>query len=112
MLSPGYHISFSPQVGGTLLEAQLGRATAAVFVVHEFRMTATVDAKLRANAGALNFFLRLLQSRNGGQDDDLLLHSGDIIGPILIAERRVVGTVRMPCHIPLSIGKIRTDRLG
>ncbi len=47
-------------IGGTLLEAKLQRASKAVFLVHEFRTMATVDAKLDANANALNQFLRFL----------------------------------------------------
>jgi hypothetical protein len=34
-----------------------------------------------------------------------------IIDPISIIERSTSGGVRMPCHIPLFIGKIRTETL-
>jgi|SRR5579872_152489 len=98
-------------IAGTLLEAGIQEATAAVFVVHEFRTKATSDTKLQANADALNSFLRLFQSVNGGLDDDVQLQLGEMIGPISIIERPVSGAVKMPCQIPLFIGKIRTDRL-
>jgi hypothetical protein len=96
---------------GTLLEAQIQEATTAVLLVHEFRTTATVDAKLEANAEALHQFLRLFYSRNGGPDEDLPLRPGEMIGPISITERSIAGRPTMPSEIPLFIGKIRTDRL-
>jgi hypothetical protein len=98
-------------IAGTLLEAEIQEATTAVFLVHEFRTRATVDSKLQANADALNSFLRLFQSVNGGLDEDVQLRPGEMIGPISITERPVIGGVKMPCEIPLFIGKIRTDRL-
>jgi hypothetical protein len=39
-------------VAGTLLEAQLQNAEVAIFLVHEFRTTATLDVKLEANEKA------------------------------------------------------------
>jgi hypothetical protein len=99
-------------IGGTLLEAQLQNATVAVFVVHVFRTSKTTDAKLQANEAALSGFLLLLQERNGGSDGDNLLHDGHLIGPISIIERPAIGGVRMPCHIPLFIGKITTEILA
>ena len=99
-------------IAGTLLEAGIRGAITAIFLVHEFRTTATVDAKMEANADALNSFLSLLQSVNGGPDEDRQLQPGEIIGPILIIERPVAGSARLPCQIPLFIGKIRTDRLS
>jgi hypothetical protein len=99
-------------IGGTLLEAQLQHAMMAVFVVHEFRTTATVDAKLEANAGALNRFLRLLKANSKGEDRDLDLDVGHMHGPISIIESPSAGATKMPCHIPFFIGKIRTDRVG
>jgi len=99
-------------VGGTLLEAKLQHATKAVFLIHEFRTTATTDAKLDANASALNRFLRLLKSTNSDGSEDLELESGQIVGPISITDHHVAGTVKIPCDIPLFIGKIRTDRRG
>jgi len=100
-----------PAIAGTLLEAQLQKATTAVFIVHEFRTIATVDTKLEANADALNDFLSLFYSRNGGPDEELQLQLGEMIGPISITERPVAGAPTMPSEIPLFIGKIRTDRL-
>ena len=96
-------------IGGTLLEAQLQNATIAVFVIQVFRTPMTTDAKLEANEAALSSFLLLLQERNGGSDGDSQLLNGHIIGPISIIERPTKGDVRMPCHIPLFIGKIRTE---
>ena len=98
-------------IAGTLLEAQLQGATTAVFVVHEFRTNLTEDAKLAANAGALNSFLHFFCSVNGGPDEDLHLRPGEIIGPISITERPLAGVAVMPFQIPLFIGKVRTDRL-
>jgi hypothetical protein len=60
-------------IAGTLLEAQIQEATIAVFLVHEFRTTATVDVKMKANAETLDSFLRLLYSFNGGPNEDLQL---------------------------------------
>ena len=99
-------------IGGTLLEAKLQRASKAVFLVHEFRTMSTVDAKMDANANALNSFLRLLQTLNNGEAEDTKLESGHIVGPIFITDRRVEGAIKIPCDVPLFIGKIRTDRLG
>ena len=98
-------------IAGTLLEAEIQEAATAVFLVHEFRTTATVDTKLQANADALNSFLRLLHSLNGGPDEDVRLRLGEMIGPISFIERPVTGAKKMPCQIPFFIGKIRTDRL-
>jgi len=99
-------------IGGTLLEAKLREASKAVFLVHEFRTTATVDAKLDANANALNGFLRLLHSTNKGVGEDLELEGGHIVGPISITDGPVAGAIKIPYGIPLYIGKIRSDRLG
>jgi hypothetical protein len=99
-------------IGGTLLEAQLQKASKAVFLVHEFRTMSTVDAKLDANANELNTFLHLLQSANKGGGEDLKLESGRLIGPISITDHPVAGAIKVPCDIPLFIGKIRTDRLA
>jgi hypothetical protein len=99
-------------IGGTLLEAKLQHASKAVFLVHEFRTTATVDAKLEANVNALNRFLRLLLSANQGADAGLEVRIGQLVGPISIADRPMEGAIKVPCDIPLFIGKIRTDRLA
>ena len=96
-------------IGGTLLEAQLQNATIAIFVVHVFRTSKTSDVKLEANEVALNSFLFLLQERNGGSGENNQLHDGHIIGSISIIERPTKGDVKMPCHVPLFIGKIRTE---
>jgi hypothetical protein len=53
-------------IAGTLLEARLQHASKAVFVVHEFRTTSTVDARMGDNAKALDGFLHLLHSANKG----------------------------------------------
>jgi hypothetical protein len=98
-------------VAGTLLEAKLQRSTKAVFLVHEFRTMETVDAKLIANANALNSFLRLLKSTNQVSGEEMTLEVGQIIGPISIVERPVAGTAVAPSHVPLFVGKLRTDRL-
>ena len=99
-------------IGGTLLEARLQGASKAVFIVHEFRTLSTVDAKMDDNANALNGFLRLLQSANRGSGEDLKLAGGHIVGPISVTDRAVAGSSKVPCNIPLFIGKIRTDRLA
>jgi hypothetical protein len=96
-------------IAGTILEAQIQEATIAVFLVHEFRTMATVDAKLEANARALNSFLCLLYSVNRGPDEELQFRPGEIMGPISIIERAVTGAASMPWQIPLFIGKIRTN---
>jgi hypothetical protein len=98
-------------VSGTLLEAELRGASIAIFVVHEFRTTATDDAKMEANGRALNDFLRLLLSSNGVNDVPMGLAIGQLVGPVPIAERVVDGPCKMPGRIPLYVGKIRTDRL-
>jgi hypothetical protein len=99
-------------IGGTLLEAQLQQATMAVFVVHEFRTPATDDTKLEANANALDGFLRLLDRRNQSAGQNVQLVLGHLIGPISVIGCPADSVAKMPCDIPLFIGKIRTDRLG
>lgn len=99
-------------VAGTLIEAQIQGAATAVFLVHEFRTQSTMDAKLEGNAAAMNRFLRLFYSANGGPDEDVELSPGDLIGPISVIERPLEGAPTMPCEIPLFLGKIRTDLLA
>lgn len=100
-------------IGGTLLEGERQRACKAVFVVHEFRTTKTVDANLNANASALNRFLCVLLSANQAKvGKNFELENGQIFGPILITDRHVPGPIEIPYHIPLFIGKIRTDPLS
>jgi hypothetical protein len=101
-----------PAIAGTLLEARHHGASKAVFVVHEFRTAKTEDANLDANADALNCFLRLFLSANGASaGEDFALENSHIVGPILVAERHVTGSDRIPSQIPLLIGKIRTNLL-
>ena len=97
-------------IAGTLLEAQIQGATTAVFIVHEFRTNLTEDTKLEANADAMNSFLHLFYSVNGGPDECLHVRPGEIVGPISIIEGPLAGPLQCP-SIPLFIGKIRTDRL-
>jgi hypothetical protein len=99
-------------IGGTLLEADRQKASKAVFVVHEFRTAATKDAFLDSNANALNCFLSLLLFGNKAGRKDTQLESGHIIGPISITDRSVEGRIKIPYHIPLFIGKIRTEVEG
>jgi hypothetical protein len=98
-------------IGGTLLEARSQLAAKAVFVVHEFRTTATVDAKLDANANDLTRFVRLLQSskKERGQDSEPEIGR---VGPISMTVLPLPGEISVLYHIPLFIGKIRTDLLG
>lgn len=99
-------------IAGTLLEAEIQRATTAVFVIHEFRTNSTNAAKMDANAEALDNFLRRFFSANSGPDPALHLQVGDLVGPISLTERPVDGALALPVQIPLFIGKIRTDRLA
>ena len=102
-----------PAIAGTLLEAGHRKASKAVFVVHEFRTAKTANANLDANADALNRFLRVFLSANGASaGESFELGCGHIVGPISITERHVEGTTKIPCDIPLFIGKIRTDLLA
>jgi hypothetical protein len=96
-------------IAGTLLEAVRREAAKAIFVIHEFRTSATEDAKLEANSIALNYFLRSLLSTNDGGSKNANLENGQLIGPIKFGHRGAPGTTEFPCHIPLFIGKIRTD---
>lgn len=101
-----------PAIAGTLLEAGHRKASKAVFVVHEFRTRKTTNANLDTNADALNRFLRVFMSANGARAGaNFALENGHIVGPILVTPRLVSGTDKIPCDIPLFIGKIRTDRL-
>lgn len=99
-------------IGGTLLETARQNASKAVFVVHEFRTTTTKDAFLDSNANALNRFLSLLLFANKPGHEDIQLESGHMIGPIIITNRSVQGPIKIPYHVPLFIGKIRTDLLA
>lgn len=102
-----------PAIAGTLLEGEHQKASKAVFVVHEFRTAKTVDAKLDANADVLNGFLRLFLSSNGASiEEDFSFENGHILGPILVTQHPVSGADKIPCDIPLFVGKIRTDLLA
>lgn len=102
-----------PAIAGTMLEAEHQKASKAVFVVHEFRTAKTADANLDANADVLNHFLRLFLSANGASaGESFELGCGRIAGPISVIERHVEGVSKIPCDIPLFIGKIRTDLLA
>ncbi len=96
-------------LGGTLLEADLQGARKAVLVVHEFRTPLTTDVKMNANASALDGFLQLVLASNGSTDTNFGLEPGQLYGPVSIIDRPIVGTSKMPCHIPFFVGKIRTD---
>lgn len=99
-------------VAGTLIEAQAREATTAILLIHEFRTQATVDAKLEDNAEALNRFLSLFCSHNGGPDEAVCLGHGEMLGPISVIERAIAGLPEVTSEIPFFIGKIRTDRLA
>jgi hypothetical protein len=97
-------------IGGTLLEAEQQKTIKAVFVIHEFRTPTTLDINLDVNANALNRFLRLFLSANGASaGEDFELKSGNMLGPISITSRPVAFSTRVPYHVPIFIGKIRTD---
>jgi hypothetical protein len=99
-------------VAGTLLEAQALQASTAVLLIHEFRTQATDDANLRDNAEALNRFLSLFYSHNGGPDEAVCLVHGEMLGPISLFKRAIAGLPEIPSEIPFFVGKIRTDRLA
>ncbi len=97
-------------IAGTLLEAERHGAYKAVFVVHEFRTPLTTDAKMNVNSEALDRFLRLVLQKNGAADQKFALHRDQLVGPVPIVKREFAAVREMPCHVPLYIGKIRTDR--
>jgi hypothetical protein len=67
-------------------------------------------ANLDANAVASSRFLRLFLLTNGtGTSEDFALQDRQVIGPISIAERLPAYATKIPYHIPLFVGKIRTD---
>ncbi len=96
-------------IAGTLLEARQQKAAVAVFIVHEFRTTATIDSKMDENARALNTFLGLLLSANNGAGPDFAMGNGKLVGPISMRKHSKHDVPDLPNHIPLFIGKIRTD---
>ncbi len=96
-------------VAGTLLEANISGATTAVLLIHEFRTYSTIDLKLGENAAALDSFLTLFHSRNGGADEAVSLATGTLHGPISVPARPVTGVPTVISEIPLFIGKIRTE---
>lgn len=95
-------------IGGTVVEAARGNAHAAIFLVHEFRTALTRDEKMDRNGDALDGFLRAFQAAQGLADQGLPLVSGHMIGPIPL--RPILISPSFPAHIPLYIGKLRTDR--
>jgi hypothetical protein len=107
------HYQLFSAIGGTLLEADREGASKAIFIIHEFRTSKTKDAKLSANAQALNQFLELFLSSNGqGPEPDFKFENGRMVGPILLPERSCIHEAKIPHSIPLFIGKIRTDLRG
>ena len=98
-------------VAGTLIEAQARQAKTAILLIHEFRTQATDDANLLDNAEALNRFLSLFYSHNGGHDEAVCLVHGEMLGPISLFTR-AAGLPEGTPEIPFFVGKIRTDRLG
>jgi hypothetical protein len=97
---------------GTLLESENQHSAKAILVIHEFRAPKTCDEKMERNATELNRFLRLLLRQNGAADENFQLHCGQVIGPLPLLERSVGKLRKVPCQIPLFVGKIRTDRVG
>jgi hypothetical protein len=98
-------------VAGTLLEAQARNAAVAILLIHEFRTQSTDDANLRDNGEALNRFLSLFYSHNGGPDEPVCLQHGEMLGPISLVKRAIPGPPEITSEIPFFVGKIRTDRL-
>ena len=98
-------------VAGTLLEAQARNAAVAILLIHEFRTQSTDDANLRDNGEALNRFLSLFYSHNGGPDEPVCLLLGEMLGPISLVKRAIPGPPEITSEIPFFVGKIRTDRL-
>lgn len=97
-------------VAGTLLEAANQRSRLAVFVVHEFRTSATDDRKLAENAAALHDFVAALLAHNSCDSANVVSEDRSLIGPITMCPQGIPSTVPVPTDIPLFIGKIRTDR--
>src|SRR6202035_39980 len=67
---------------------------------------------MERNANKLNSVLRLLLQENGAPDEKFQIQTGKLMGPVLLLERTIDGTRKMPCHIPLFVGKIRTECTG
>jgi hypothetical protein len=89
-------------VAGTLIEARLHGASAAIFLVHQI---GTEDA---ANKQALDEFLSLLYPLNGGPDEPVHLPAGELLGPISVANGDTLGQPTRSDNIPLFIGKFQT----
>jgi hypothetical protein len=96
---------------GTLLEAEDQHSLKAILVIHEFRTPKTDDEKMERNARELDCFLRLLLRQNGAADENFQLRCGQLMGPLPLFDRSVENARKMPYHIPLFVGKIRTDRI-
>lgn len=97
-------------VAGTLLEARRCNASAAIFIVHQFRTRYTDDARIETDAALLDRFVSLLICRNPTKSEaksqDPKFGWGCMVGPIYIGHR-TCGECRwdMPATIPLYIGK-------
>lgn len=91
-------------IAGTLVEADRQGCGLAIFVVHEFRSHATDDERMRENAKTLDGFINLLWATNE-HDRECPPHlcPGHLIGPVRLRNRAGAP------HIPLLIGKVRTD---
>lgn len=83
---------------GSIALAEANAAKLALLIVHEFRTSATHDAKLASNAQDLDRFLGRLASGTETQ-----LESGRIVGPFSTPGHR---------NIAFYVGKLRTDLLG
>ncbi len=82
---------------GTLIEAANQNASHAVLVIHEFIPSTGKTDKAKQNEQDLAAFIKLLS------DGRQTLTIGKLIGPF-----HVPGGGRIPCHIPLYIGKIES----
>jgi hypothetical protein len=83
-----------------------------ILLIHEFRTHASDDANLPDNAEALNRFLSLFCSHNGGPDEAACLVHDEMLGPISLIKRAIVGLPELTSEIPFLVGKIRTDRFA
>ena len=103
----GFFYQLLTAVGGTLIEASVQQASAAVLIFHQFRTFATEDKKMHSNTEALQSFLEAFLRAN---DVDKHLVTDSLLGPIQVAPAIWNIGIEMPKGIPLYIGKILTDR--
>jgi hypothetical protein len=89
-------------VAATLLEAGDVKASAAAFVVYEFRTVETTDCKLALNDADFRSFSRMFPSL-----EHVSIEHGKLYGPITLPVLDTSGK-KLP-HIPLLIGKIRVN---